>query len=164
MMRAAIIALFAISSLTLKAQKMNNEIAIRNKETVKQFFQLLENEDIGAFVNLFAENAKQINPYASGIFPEGAEGKEELIAYWIPVPKNFDGMQFPIQQLYAMEDPTIVFAEYTGKIKLKNNAGYYENNYYSTFKFDTAGKIIEYVEIFNPIVAAKGFGLLDKIK
>ena len=50
-----------------------------------------------------------------------------------------------------------------GKIKLKNGAGYYENDYYSTFKFDDEGKILEYVEIFNPIVAVRGFGLLEKI-
>ena len=42
--------------------------------------------------------------------------------------------------------------------------GFYENNYYSTFTFDEEGKITEYVEIFNPIVAARGFGLLDNIK
>jgi ketosteroid isomerase-like protein len=63
-----------------------------------------------------------------------------------------------------MEDPNITFVKYKGKIKLKNDAGWYENDYYSTFKFNEEGKITEYVEIFNPIVAARGFGLIDKIK
>ena len=136
----------------------------RNKETVRRFFQLLEKEDIKSFIDLFAENGRQINPYASGLFPEGAQGREALTNYWSPVPSNFDGMQFPIEEIYAMEDPSIVFVKYTGKIKLKNDAGWYENNYYSTFKFDEHGKIMEYVEIFNPIVAARGFGMLDQIK
>lgn len=138
--------------------------AQQNKETVKRFFQLLEQEDIPAFIELFAANGRQVNPYASGLFPDGATGKEELTNYWAPVPSNFDGMQFPIEELYAMEDPSRVFVKYTGKIKLKNDAGWYENNYYSTFKFDDQGKILEYVEIFNPIVAARGFGMLDQIK
>lgn len=143
---------------------MSNTIAEINKTTVRKFFQLLEEENIADFLNLFAENGKQINPYASGLFPEKAEGKAALRDYWTPVPANFDGMQFPIEELYAMENPNMVFVKYKEKIKLKNNAGFYENDYYSTFKFYEEGRITEYVEIFNPIVAARGFGLLDKIK
>lgn len=138
--------------------------AEQNKATVRAFFKLLEEEKIDLFIDLFAENGKQANPYASGLFPDGADGKEALKAYWEPVPGFFDGMEFPIEELYAMEDPSMVFAKYTGKIKLKAGSGTYENNYYSTFKFNEHGKILEYVEIFNPIVAARGFGLLDKIK
>jgi len=140
------------------------EIGQKNKTTVRKFFMLLEQENITAFVDLFAENGQQINPYASGLFPEGAKGKAALKAYWEPVPGNFAGMKFPIHEIYAMEDPHIVFVQYSGKIKLKNDAGTYENEYYSTFKFDSTGKIMEYVEIFNPIVAARGFGLLNNIK
>lgn len=73
-------------------------------------------------------------------------------------------MTFTIEALHAMEDPNMVFVKYTGKIKLKNNVGFYTNNYYSTFTFDEAGLITEYVEICNPIVVARGFGLIDNIK
>ena len=140
------------------------KIGQKNKNTVKKFFELLEQENITAFVDLFAHNGKQVNPYASGLFPTGAKGKAALKKYWEPVPGNFAGMKFPIHEIYAMEDPNIVYVKYSGQIKLKDNAGTYENDYYSTFKFDSNGKIVEYVEIFNPIVAARGFGLLDKIK
>lgn len=159
-----ILGLITFLSIQLSAQTMRTTAAERNKETVKQFFQLLEKEDIKAFVELFAESGKQINPYASGLFPEGAQGKEALLAYWEPIPRNFDGMQFPIEELYAMEDPAIVYVKYTGQIKLKEKKGYYKNDYYSIFKFNEEGKIIEYVEIFNPIVAARGFGLINQLK
>jgi ketosteroid isomerase-like protein len=147
---------------TKHTQIMNT--ATKNKNTVKAFFDALTAEDAQAVAELFAENATHINPYHSGIFPTGANGKTEIQKYWEPVFPNFDGMTFPIEELYAMEDPNMVFVKYTGKIKLKNNAGVYSNNYYSTFKFNDSGKIIEYVEIFNPIVAARGFGLLEQIK
>ena len=113
---------------------------------------------------LFADDAQHINPYASGLFPEGASGKEAIRDYWTPVFPNFDGMAFTIEQLYAMEDPTMVFVKYTGSIKLKNGGGLYQNDYYSTFTFNAEGLITEYVEIFNPIVAARGFGMMDQIK
>ena len=136
----------------------------QNKNTVRQFFKALEDEDVEALVGLFADDAKHINPYHSGLFPEGANGKEGILAYWTPVFPNFDGMKFPIEEIYAMENPNIVFVKYDGIIILKNDAGTYENKYYSTFKFNENGKIAEYVEIFNPITAARGFGLLDQIK
>ncbi|WP_205728958.1 nuclear transport factor 2 family protein [Flagellimonas onchidii] len=143
---------------------MDIQIATQNKETVKKFFKALENEDVNSLVNLFAKDAEHINPYHSDLFPKGAKGKDGIRTYWTPVFPNFDGMEFPIEDLYAMEDPNIVFAKYKGDIKLKNDAGVYSNDYYSTFKFNGSGEIIEYVEIFNPIVAARGFGLLDQIK
>ena len=143
---------------------MKTEIANKNKAQVKAFFKALEEEHLEELVDLFAEDAEHINPYHSGIFPEGAKGKEGIRAYWTPVFPNFDGMTFPIETLYAMEDTNMVFVKYKGNIKLKNGAGTYSNDYYSTFKFDGQGKITEYVEIFNPVVAARGFGLIDNIK
>jgi ketosteroid isomerase-like protein len=153
----------------LAINKLNNQsnpssTAEQNKNVARQFFKALEEENLDTLVSLLAENAKHINPYHSDLFPTGADGKEGIRAYWQPVFPNFDGMEFPIEEIYAMENPNMVFVKYKGIIKLKNNAGYYKNDYYSTFKFDEAGKIIEYVEIFNPITAAKGFGLLNKIK
>ena len=140
------------------------DTATNNKNTVKAFFKALENENAAEIAALVAEDGKHINPYASGLFPEGATGRQEIENYWKPVFPNFDGMRFPIEEIYAMENPDIVFVKFTGSIKLKNNAGFYKNDYYATFKFNPQGFIKEYVEIFNPIVAARGFGLLDKIK
>ncbi|MEM8652474.1 MAG: nuclear transport factor 2 family protein [Pseudomonadota bacterium] len=155
-------AIEAAKSKALPGNKVT--IAERNKERVRTLFSVLENEDIPTFVDLFAENGSQINPYNAGIFPKGAKGKEELLAYWTPVPTRFDGMQFMIEEILATEDPYIVFVRYRGEIKLKDNAGTYANNYYSTFRFNKEGKITEYVEIFDPVVAARGFGLLDQLK
>lgn len=153
----------------IPSHKLKTEIAMKtigedNKEAVKLFFKALEQENINLLISLFADDAVHINPYASGLFPEGAKGKEEIKTYWTPVFPNFDGMTFTIEEIYAMEDPSIVFVKYDGKLKQKGLSKYYENNYYSTFKFNREGLITEYVEIFNPIVAARGFGLLDKIK
>ncbi len=148
----------------ISKKEMKNKIAERNKKNTKAFFKALENENVDNLVALFEKDAVHINPYASGIFPKGATGKEEIRNYWTPVFPNFDRMKFPIEEIYAMEDPAIVFVKYKGEIKLKENAGYYTSDYYSTFKFNEDGLIVEYVEIFNPIVAAKAFGLLEMIK
>ncbi|WP_196888886.1 nuclear transport factor 2 family protein [Aureivirga sp. CE67] len=147
-----------------KEIKMKTELADRNKENAKDFFKALEEKNLDRVVNLFAENGVQENPYNSGIFPTGTEGHEGIRTYWEGPFQNFGNMEFPIEEIYVMEDPSRVFVKYEGRIALKNDAGWYKNDYYSLFHFDKDGKILKHVEIFNPIVAAKGFGLLDQIK
>ncbi len=149
-------------NLSLPAKAMNNPA--KNMASVKAFFKALEEEKIEDLVDLFAEDARHINPYASGIFPEGAEGKQAIRDYWTLVFPNFEHMEFPIEEIHTMDDPTLVFVKYKGKITLKNDEGLYQNDYYATFRFNESGLISEYVEIFNPIVAARGFGLIHKIK
>ena len=68
---------------------MKSQITARNKESVRSFFKALENEDVDSIVALFADDARHINPYASGLFPEGAEGKAAIRDYWAPVFPNF---------------------------------------------------------------------------
>lgn len=138
--------------------------SIRNKKVVRSFFKPLESENADELANLFTDNGRHINPYHSGIFPKGAEGKEAIKAYWSPVFQNFDGMEFPIEEIYSIENSNMVFVKFKGNIKLKNGAGYYRNDYYALFTLDTKGKIVEYIEIFNPIIAAKSFGLINNIK
>ena len=143
---------------------MNMTSAQNHKTKVKAFFTALENEDAEAVSLLFAEDGQHVNPYASGIFPEGAKGRINILNYWAPVFPNFDGMTFEIQELLAMENPFKVFVKFEGRIKLKGGAGIYQNQYYATFAFNEEGLITEYIEIFNPIVAARAFGLIHEIK
>jgi phenazine biosynthesis protein len=140
-----------------------NTTSQRNIDTVKKFLSLLEQEKITEFLDLFAPVGKQINPYASGLFPEITAGTQALKAYWEPVPGRFDGMQFPIEEIFPMENPAQVLVKFKGIIKLKNNAGHYSNDYLGLFKFNEAGKILEYYEYFNPVTVIKAFGLKDKI-
>jgi ketosteroid isomerase-like protein len=139
-------------------------IGDRNKKVVLSFFKALENGSAKTVASLFTEDGVQKNPYGSGLFPAGVQGTDAIIEYWAAPIENFESMSFDIEEIYAMEDLTIVFVKFKGDIVLKNNAGVYSNDYYATFRFNEEGKITEYVEIFNPIVAARGFGLIDQIK
>ena len=101
---------------------MKIEIAERNKANTLAFLKALEDMNVDAVVELFAAEGKHINPYASGIFSEGTAGHAGIRAYWEPVFPNFEKMEFPVDLIYAMEDPSMVFIKFKGKIKLKNNA------------------------------------------
>lgn len=137
--------------------------AARNIATVKKFLRLLEEEKISEYIDLYAEDGMQINPYASGLFPDTVRGKEALTKFWEPVPARFNGMQYPIEKIMAMADPSQVMVQFKGIIHLKNNAGQYNNQYLGLFYFNEKGKILEYHEYFNPVTVIRAFGLQNKL-
>jgi ketosteroid isomerase-like protein len=63
-----------------------------------------------------------------------------------------------------LEDPNRVAVKLTGKHLLKNGGGLYENDYLAIFTFDEQGRIVEWIEYYNPITSAKAFGLMNKLK
>lgn len=146
-----------------EAYEQYQKTADQNKATTRKFFELVEKEDIKGMAELFAKDGIHVNPYHSGMFPDSAIGRQAVYEYWAPVPDKFDGLEFSTQEIYAMEDPKVVYIKYRGKIKLKDDTGYYRNQYYSTVKFNEAGQITEFVEIFNPVLSAKSFGLKDQL-
>lgn len=137
---------------------MNN-----NKEVVKRFFTCLEEGNAKAVAELFSEEGVHINPYASGLFPEGTSGRRAIETYWQGPIDNFESMRFPLEEVYSMKETAMVFVKFKGHVVLKDQS-VYSNDYYATFKFNENHEITEYVEIFNAIVAARGFGLLNQIK
>ncbi|WP_419811971.1 nuclear transport factor 2 family protein [Bacterioplanoides sp.] len=141
----------------------NAKVAEQNKQSAKAFFHAIEECNIDKVLDLFAYDGVQFNPYCSGIFPEVAHGHDEIREYWKPAFTSFDGMKFPIHEVYAMENCDIVYVHYSGEITLKENSGVYRNDYFSIIKFDDSGKIQHHTEIFNPIIAAKELGLMEQL-
>ena len=136
--------------------------AAANLEATRAFLAALEAKDADRVAALFAEDGVHINPYHSGVFPTGANGREEIRAYWAAPFANFGRMTFPIDEIHAMGDAG-VFVRFRGTVELPGGGGTYENDYYCTFKFNEAGEIVEYVEVFNPVTAARAFGLVNQL-
>jgi uncharacterized protein len=105
---------------------------------------------------VFAENAKQINPYSREGFPKTYDGAEGIYKQYSGLTANFGQMKFP-RQIFATEDPNFFFVKFRGEIEIKAG-GKYENDYLGTFKLEN-GKVKEYTEYFNQIVMAKAFGI-----
>lgn len=135
----------------------------RNIETVKIFNSLIENKDISGFIDLFAEDGIQYNYFQGNLMPSEISGKKSLTAFWTPIPARFSEMKFPIETIFPMLDPDLVVVKFKGFAKLKDNKGDYNNEYLAIFRFNGEGKIKEYHEYSNPVVAAKSFNMLDKI-
>lgn len=153
----------ASESITPSIAMTKEQTRERNIGAVKQFLTLLEQENIPAYLDMYAPEGMQVNPYASGLFPDTVKGRAALEAFWTPVPDRFERMQFPIDEIFPMDDPALVLVKFKGIIQLKGNTGFYNNDYLCLFKFNTAGKILEYHEYFNPVTVIRTFGLKDKI-
>ena len=146
---------------TKEGTTVSRERNIKNARNVLKF---LEQRKFKEFSELFAENGKWTHPYHSGMFPPETVGQKEIYKGITEAAANFDDIQFPIDEIMPFLDPNKVAVDFSGKLKLKNSDNYYENDYLAIFSFDEQGKILEWIEYYNPVKAAKAFGLMDKLK
>ncbi|MCT4615948.1 MAG: nuclear transport factor 2 family protein [Marinifilaceae bacterium] len=142
---------------------MSEKLVELNKQKSLDFLKALECKNLDAVVDLFDINGVQNNPYASGLFTSQVIGHTQIREYWSKPFSIFPKLEFIINNIRSVEDDFNILIECKGRIELPNHQGWYENDYYLMFKFNNQSKIVQYDEIFNPIVAARAFGLVDKI-
>jgi ketosteroid isomerase-like protein len=128
-----------------------------NAETVRTFLRLLEDGDIGKWIELWAPDADHFYPYGTEMFPPHIAGRQAIYDRWKDTPGMFDAMLFPLRDIWA--DGNTVIARFDGDCVLKGTGEHYRNSYISIFTFDSAGLITQYWEYFDPITAGVGFGL-----
>jgi ketosteroid isomerase-like protein len=134
-----------------------------NIQTSLNLLRFLEKRKLKEFSELFSENGKWIHPYHSGLFPAETKGRKEIYKGIQTGASNFTEIKFPVEKVLPFLDPNKVAVKHTGRLVMKNG-GIYENDYLAILSFDEQGKILEWAEYYNPIKAAKAFGLMDKIK
>ncbi len=135
----------------------------KNIETATNMLKFLEQKKLKQFSELFAENGKWVHPYHSGLFPAETTGKKEIYKGIQAAASNFTRIQFPVEEVLPFADPNKVAIKHTGRLELKNGV-LYKNDYLAILCFNEQGKILKWIEYYNPIKAAKAFGLMDKIK
>lgn len=126
------------------------------KQIVNQFFEALETSQFDKLKDIFAADARQLNPYVPEGFPKSFDGIDAIYNQYSSLPQTFGKMRFP-RELYATKNSDMVFVKFRGEIEIKSG-GKYENDYFGIFKLE-GGKIVEYTEYFNPIVMAKAFNI-----
>jgi ketosteroid isomerase-like protein len=129
----------------------------RNRAIVRAFFHQLETMDTGErFAALFADDARQVMPFAPEGFPRLLDGRRAILQQYGGLPQSFEYMRFPSLIIRDMASPEEFFATYRGDIKLKAG-GKYDNEYAAHFVV-RGGRIAEIREFFDPIVLQKAFG------
>ena len=127
------------------------------------FFRLLEERDMEKWIDLWAEDGIDRKPYATGMFPEEIVGREAVYDSWKGITEVFESVCFPIHEFIVDIKNRTVVVRLDGKGLMKNR-NLYQNTYIFLIHYDKDLKIEECYEYFNPYVAGKAFGMLDKLK
>lgn len=133
---------------------MNTKEQIRNaaQQTFKNHLEFLSSGRIEEWVNLFKEDGILEFPYGPKDFPTSVSGKKELYEYMKNFPNHFK-VKFDNLHFHATEEPTLIIAEFTSDGHAVSTGKPYIQKYISVVTTDEEGKIIQYVDFWNPMVA-----------
>jgi ketosteroid isomerase-like protein len=132
-----------------------SSVSESNKAVIEKFFTSLETLDIPTFLSTWAENGKQLMPLSPENFPHELIGKDAIYNQYKGLPENYTSMQFP-RRYFPTDDPNMVIVQYNGIIPLKEG-GEYNNNYVGIFNIKD-GKLLQFVEYFDPFILQEAFG------
>ena len=144
---------------------MLNQQQLRQKEyyiqVVKDFLCLLEEKNIPALIDLWADDGINYYPYSSGMSSEKVVGKQAISETWKGIPEGFEKLSFPIQDIYTDVTKQTAIVRCDAHNIMRGGIGRYDNMYVCIFVFNDEGKIKEYYEYFNPIITGVTYGLLQ---
>jgi ketosteroid isomerase-like protein len=141
----------------LGTKNSDQDVREKNIKLIRTFLDLLEEKDLSAWIDLWDEDGRQLNPYAPKGFPRILSGKNAIFHHWSRVPNAYGKISFTEREIYPTLDPDVIYAEFRGKIEVLENNKNYENSYCCRFTF-SKGKLLNYVEYFDPIILLESLG------
>ena len=125
----------------------------------RDFLTSLETEDMEKFAGLWADDAVQDMPFSPDGFPKKVAGRENLVAHYAAWPENSGEADFTSNLVFhAMQDPEMVFAEFTGQVDIVPTGRTYNQVYGGLFHVQ-GGLIKLFREYYNPAPFRYAFGL-----
>lgn len=122
------------------------------KATVEAFFTALEEQNLTALLAALDNNVVQKMPLAPTNFPKELNGIEAMRNQYTGV---MDYSQRYVREYFGTKDPNTVMVKFEGTITTSEGKPY--NNSYVGIYTVSDGKIIEFVEQFNPNVLLNGW-------
>jgi ketosteroid isomerase-like protein len=141
----------------LGTQNSDQDVREKNIKLIQSFLDLLEQKDLNAWINLWDEYGRQLNLYAPRGFPRILSGKNAIFHHWSGIPNAYGKIAFTDREIYPTLDPDVIFTEFRGKIEVLKNNKNYNNTYCCRFTF-SKGKLVNYVEYFDPIILLESLG------
>lgn len=120
----------------------------------RAFLDGLSAMDVDAALSVFADDAVQEMPYAPAGFPDRLEGIAALRRQYGGLPDAFASMRFVVDRVVASGDVAVL--EYHGEVELTDGRRY-DNDYAGIFEARD-GRLVRFVERFDPIVLVEAFG------
>jgi len=131
---------------------------IENLDTAKSLLEGTTLKDIDLVVDLFAEDAKFLQPYSiqgAGVVHEGvAKIRDEFESIF----KEVEKIAYETQKQTVSTDGLAVFIEVQGDMKLVGSSKNYRNYYVFRFDFDESGNVQCLTEYMNSHYLAQFIG------
>ena len=131
----------------------------QTRQAVINFLTALEEKDMEKFASVWAEDAVQDMPYAPDGFPARLSGKENIVTHYSAWPENSGKADFTSNLIfYPLQNPEMVFVEFTGDVEIIPTARRYNQKYGGLFHVEN-GQIKLFREYFDPEPFKFAFGL-----
>lgn len=151
----------AIEAALRRAAEHPSSYLVRQQTmgAVRAVLTSLEDKDMDAFAELWAEDAVQEMPYSPDGFPKRVEGKAAVIEHYAAWPENSRDADFTSRLVFHPTlDPHVVFAEWEGRVDIVPTGREYRQTYGGLFHVES-GKITLFREYFDPAPFRYAFGL-----
>ena len=125
---------------------------------VISFYTLLMKKDFAAWSDLFAEDAKQENPFMPSLdgLDSGFDGRDRIVFHYKTVLEKRRGLVFTIDAIHQTEGGECAIVEVGGRSEVPETGRIYDQRYVWIFRFRD-GKIAGMREYFNPLAFEKAF-------
>ena len=124
---------------------------------VERFLQLLSAKRMDDWIELWDDDGMQVMPYSPSGFPKLVKGKQAIAQHYSGIPAAYGRIAFLDLTLYPCSDSDLVVAQFRGEIEVLATGRPYNNRYCCLFRF-RQGRILEYVEYYDPTVLLYALG------
>ncbi len=121
------------------------------QDAMTKFADLILQEDIPQWIELFHEDAVFEYPFAPPGFPQAFRGKVVLFEQFKDFPKMFHFDEFTDVQMHQTLDSEVLIVEFSGRGKVLTTGKPYNQRYISVVQMRD-GKILHYRDYWNPLI------------
>lgn len=121
------------------------------QDAMTKFWELILQEDIPQWIELFHENVVFEYPYAPPSFPQEVRGKAAMLEQFKDFPKMFHFDEFTDVRSHQTLDPDVLIVEFAGRGQVLTTGKPYHQRYISVVQMKD-GKIFRYRDYWNPLV------------
>ncbi len=126
-------------------------------EAVERYFEIMNELDIDALGDLFADDIVFRLPFAPAPVPQRTEGKAAVLEVYAGFPSLVSPLGFHDIQIDALAEEGKFVAEYRSDCTMLPTGAPYRNAYIGRFTVRD-GKIAEFAEYFDPVVFLEALG------
>lgn len=119
--------------------------------------------DVEPWLDMFTDDGAMAFPYAPEGMPKRIEGKAALANHLARFPHQFDFSRFSDPICHYSTDPEVMIAEFSCQATVMGTGRSYNQRYISVITIRD-GKIANYKDYWNPLVALQALGGEDAMR